>query len=91
MLASFLRPQSRNEEAESLRRKLLPTYRRLYGESHPMTLSALSDLAVLLYNKRKYLLAEPLRLQAIASFEQHLGSVHPQALSCFQTTKMQVR
>ncbi len=79
-LGSLLRRQGRNEEAETLLRECLEQSRRMLGRTHPETLAALNNLAVVYDKLGRPEAAEPIYRECWESTCQALGRTHPDAL-----------
>ena len=75
-LALTLEPQSRFDEAESLHVEAVGLRKELLGASHPETIGAINNLAVVRYRLRDLQGAEAAMREALAGFERTLGPGH---------------
>ena len=69
------------ERAVPLYEELLTKQKRVLGDNHPDTLSALVDLAVLFFSRGEYDRAEPLLEECLARNRRVLGDNHPVTLT----------
>lgn len=64
-------------EAERLRAEVLAIYRRIYGDTHPNTITALNNLASVLYTQRRYREVVPMFDEVLAARRRQFGADHP--------------
>lgn len=67
--------------AQPLQQAVLDTRRRVLGDEHPDTLSAIGNMAFLLKSLGKYTEAEPYYREAMTKFRRVLGEDHPNTLA----------
>lgn len=89
--AALLEETGRPEEAEPYREEILAARDEMLGPSHPDTLVAANNLALVLSEQGKLDEAEPLYRGALAGFEKVLGPNHPSALTLLNNIAMLLR
>ena len=77
---SLLMKQGKLSEAESLYHEALRGWREALGDAHPVTLSSLNNLAVLLKDQGRLSEAEALCREALRGQREALGDAHPVTL-----------
>ncbi len=66
------------DASESLNRRVLGMYRRIYGEGHPLVADTLINLGAIKYERGQYAAAEKYDRQALAINEAWYGKDHPE-------------
>jgi tetratricopeptide (TPR) repeat protein len=79
-LATVLRKQGKNREAETMYRQALKLGKDFLGAEHPNTLSTMSNLALVIDDLGQYVEAEELQRHVIELRERLLGPQHPKTL-----------
>ena len=77
----MLRHRGDLAEAEALRRRVLEAEEAKLGGKHRNTLTALNNLAVVLWQQGKYEEAEALYCRALEGYEAQFGARHPVTLT----------
>ena len=72
--------QGKYDEAGGRLKEALSIRRRLLGASHRVTLTSVSNLAMLYQDQGRYADAEPLFKEALAGYHKALGDGHPNTL-----------
>ncbi len=72
----------RYDEAESLNREVLESYRRAYGDGHPMLADPLINLGAIAQQRARFAEAEGYYRQALAINREYYGSDHPEVAAC---------
>ncbi|KAH0555739.1 hypothetical protein GP486_006316 [Trichoglossum hirsutum] len=80
--AWYLYLQGKYEAAEDMGRRALFEKGEALGKDHPLTLTSVNNLALVLRERGRCELAEEMAQQALAGYKKAFGNDHPYTLTC---------